>query len=198
MSRELEEYKYSNLELLREIWFNVPEGSQKIHQKHFDLILSKLNELQVIKESNPSKALECLGKVKNYEVENHIKEGWNIILYEEMQEELDTIEQALLKLDFLEDAMDLPTNCFSTFKNRNNDEVNIMRREKYEEYEEQEKVFKIIFEKNVDVQYLRYEAVNVRMYNDYVSQLNKVSTINHNSLNEQEFDLLKRYANERM
>ena len=49
------------------------------------------------------------------------------------------IKKALLKLDFLEDAIDLPTNCFSTFKNRNGDEVTVMRKERYEEYEKQEK-----------------------------------------------------------
>lgn len=58
--------------------------------------------------------------------------------------DVNTVKQALLKLDFLEDAIDLPTNCFSTFKNRNGDEVTIMRKERYEEYQEQEKVLNII------------------------------------------------------
>lgn len=49
------------------------------------------------------------------------------------------IKKALLKLDFLEDAIDLPTNCFSNFKNRNGDEVTVMRKERYEEYEKKEK-----------------------------------------------------------
>lgn len=60
-------------------------------------IEKSIHRLESIDNAEPSEALVCLEKVKYYEVENHIKEGWNIILYEEMQEELDTIEQALLK-----------------------------------------------------------------------------------------------------
>lgn len=62
-----------------------------------ECIKEKIQRLEAIDNANPSEALDCLEKVKYYEVENHIKEGWNIILYEEMQEELDTIEKALLK-----------------------------------------------------------------------------------------------------
>lgn len=103
MSKELEEYKYSNLELLREIWFNVPEGSQKIHQKHFDLILSKLNELQSIKEANPSEALEWLNYMESIckeflaRKELYMQLNFTTKQAVEILKEINTIKQALLK-----------------------------------------------------------------------------------------------------
>jgi len=54
------------------------------------------------------------------------------------------------KLKFLEDAMDLPTNCFSTFENRNGDEITIMRRERYEEYCTKEEALKELFENHIE------------------------------------------------
>ena len=101
MTKELEEYKYSNLELLREIWFNVPDGSRKIHQKHFDLILSKLNELQAIKEAKPSKAMEKLDKVNNYL--NDVYDYKEI--KEEVRKDIDTIKQALQRLNKYEQIL---------------------------------------------------------------------------------------------
>ncbi len=61
--------------------------------------------------------------------------------------------------------------------------------------QEQEKVLEIIKGKNVDINYLRFEAVDVKQYNDYIQQLNKVSTISHWCLTQEEFDILKRWQN---
>ena len=98
MSKDLEkEYKYSNLELLREIWFNVPEGSQKIHQKHFDLILSKLKELQAIKESKPSEAMRCLEELGEFETDDINGEDIKLKDDNDLKNYYNTIKQALLK-----------------------------------------------------------------------------------------------------
>lgn len=77
---------------------------------------------------------------------------------ENVNKSLDIIKQALLKaqeqekkLNFLEDVMDLPTNCFSTIKNRNDDKVTIMRTERYEEYCAKEDALKELFENHIEL-----------------------------------------------
>jgi len=99
---------------LKKLYENSAKKMSKNDILGFDLTfiyLDKvLTELQAIKEANPSEAMKCLEKVKNYEVESHIKEGWNIILYEEMQEELDTIKQALLNAQEQEKVLEIIKN----------------------------------------------------------------------------------------
>ncbi len=138
--------------------------------------------------SKELKALECLDIIGCL-VTKTTENNEYILLNEdkEFENEFNTVKQALLKLDFLEDAMDLPTNCFSSFKNRNGDEVTIMRRERYEEYQEQEKSLKIIKEKNVDIIYLK-DSNNVEEYNNHFGCVIC-------KLTEKEFDLLKRWLN---
>ena len=153
-----------------------------------DIIEKQINEalntiqncLEQIDNAKPNEALESLKEISN----NYTFQDKTIgFCYEK---ELDIIKQALLKLDFLEDAMDLPTNCFSIFKNRNDDEVVVMRKEKYEEYEEQKKILKIVFEKIVNIIILEL-ATNVNEYNERM-------LANSLMLTEEEFNLLKRYC----
>lgn len=111
MTKELEALKRKTpLEMFKEIKELEVADSPLMTVEDFLPFMCKkveqaLTELKAIKEAKPSEALECLEKVKNYEVENHYKEGWNIILYEEMQEELDTIKQNLIKAEKLEKAI---------------------------------------------------------------------------------------------
>ncbi len=160
------------------------------------IIEQALQRLESIDNANPSEALEKLDYI-----ENEIKFAYDddYVSYD-YTDDVEYIKQALLKLQELEamaEEYDLQPyqirEALLVFCMMNSAGYKVSDIEKAQE---QEKVLKIIKEKNVDVQYLRYEAVDVRMYNDYVSQLNKVSTINHSSLTEEEFDLLKRYFNE--
>ena len=146
------------------------------------VIKQALQRLEAIDNADPSGALESLEKVKGYRTGGII--SFEVFL--EDTEEYNTLKQALLKLDFLEDAMDLPTNCFSTFKNRNGDEVTIMRRERYEEYQEQEKVLEIIKEKEVNLGMLKI-CKTVEQYNA------GCRIFGRNELTQEEFELLKRY-----
>lgn len=177
---ELEAFRYIVKELQRLITdreyyiFNIYPKLETLEQYFL-----KMDQLENI---NPSKALESLEKVKGYRTGGII--SFEVFL--EDTEEYNTLKQALLKLDFLEDAMDLSTNCFSTFKNRNGDEVTIMRRERYEEYQEQEKVLKILFEKEVNLGMLK-TCKTVEQYNA------GCRIFGRNELTQEEFELLKRY-----
>lgn len=111
-----------------------------------ETIKQALQRLEAIDNANPSQALEWLEKSKNMMILNNS----DFIAFDCLKV-YSVCKQALLKLDFLEDAMDLPTNCFSTFKNRNGDEVTIMRRERYEEYCAKEKALKELFENHIEL-----------------------------------------------
>ena len=107
---------------------------------------------------------------------------------------IDDVKQAIQKLDFYEDAMDLTTNCFSIFKNRNGDEITVMRKERYEEYEKQEKenakykkALNVIFENpsqsEVTIVYIK-TSINPT-YEDYCFMITE-----EYQLPQDEFDLL--------
>ena len=106
---------------------------------------------------------------------------------------IDDVKQAMQKLDFYEEACDLSTSCFSTFKNRCGDKVTVMRKETYDKYCEYEKSIKILREKRVDLSYLRTcfeDNQNVERYNEYIR--NKTMDYDHEKeLTEKEFELLR-------
>jgi len=97
----------------------------------------------------------------------------------------DIIKDELQRLDFLDEAMDLPTNCHSIFKNRNDDEVAIMRKEEYDKYCNQDKVLKIVKERQVDIYHLNKSET--------VEEYNEIWDGAKYCLTKEEFDLLKEW-----
>lgn len=126
---------------------------KNVYNKEFGTINQALLELQFIKESKPSEALEKLDKINNYL--NDVYDYKEIEA--ERRKDIDTIKQALIKA------------------------------------QEQEKVLKIIFEKNVNIGLVKVLG-SVGQYNQtYVyDNMRNVKWC----LTEEEFDLLKRYCNE--
>lgn len=192
MSKELEEIKgrlgHINKTPLEEALHTIAFNTQ-INGMNFGnelrTIEQALQRLESIENTNPSEALESLFRIGH----NHRKDYIN----GKHKEDYKIVEQALLKLDFLEDAMDLPIDCFSIFKNRNNDEVTIMRKEIYEEYQENEEILKIIFEKNVDIEMIKL----YNNYEDYCRGKEKYSIRKTLWLTEKEFKLIKKYCDKK-
>lgn len=155
---------------------NIPSSS---HYKIVDIEVSDpIKQYNKTDNTNPSEAFECLERIREF-----LQNRTNTVSFQDLRD----VEQALLKAQEQEEDI---IHYRGTIENLRRDIVLLKEIKK-----EQEKVLEIIWKKNVDVQYVRYEAVNVKMYNDYISQLNKVSTINHSSLEDEEFDLLKRWKN---
>lgn len=149
-----------------------------IHSTSYEKCKERLIRLAKIDNSKPSEALECLDKVNNYL--NDVYDYKEI--KEEVRKDIDTIKQALLRLDRLDAAMELLPNRFSAVNNR---EIFIMRKEMFEKFQKQEKVLKIIINKKVDF----YRLSISNNVNDY----NSTIEFNEYKLTEEEFDLLKRY-----
>ena len=77
----------------------------------------------------------------------------------------ETLQEQDQRLDFLKEAMDLDTNCTSQFKNKSGDEIVIMRKERYNDYEAQEERLNIIKEKCVNMALIS-ESETVEQYNN--------------------------------
>ncbi len=77
----------------------------------------------------------------------------------------ETFQEQSQRLDFLEEAMDLDTNCTSQFKNKSGDEIVVMRKERYNDYEAQEEKLNIIKEKCVNMKLIS-ESETVEQYNN--------------------------------
>lgn len=88
MSKELEEIKCIVAIHFGALGFLNPIENEQI-LKDRDKVLNALNELQSIKEANPSEALECLKHIKKY----YIPEPCSAKTYDC----LETIKQALIK-----------------------------------------------------------------------------------------------------
>lgn len=71
-----------------------------------------------------SKGLEALEEIKSYPIELHIKEGWDISLYEEQKEQCDIIEKCLKALEIIKNKCASNTNLWLVVCTRN-----------YEDYE---------------------------------------------------------------
>ena len=156
----------------------------------YKTIKQALQRLEAIENAKPSEALEELDYIgKNcYEEAGNAEE--DCILYAKDYIGFNTIKQALLRLDSLDDAMDLLPNHFSCIKNR---EIIVMRTETYEEYLKQEKALKIIAEKGLplgEIDMIKQSA----NYNEYNI---KFSWANFKNISiqktEKEFELLKRW-----
>lgn len=176
MSKELE--AFNKIKDFGPVGYTLEEYNELV-----GIIEQALKRLEAIDNAKPSEALECLKEIHFFINRSRIDGD----KYEQKLQELNTIKQALLKLDFLEDAMDLPTTCFSSFKNRNNDEITVMRKEVYEKYQEQEKMLDIIKKK------LLFDDKNLGIFNICDLYKRYYARATRNILTEEEFDLLKRW-----
>jgi len=118
--------------------------------------------------------------VKNGNVEKQVLIDENIALKKTLQEQSQ-------RLDFLEDSIDLPINTTSQFKNKNGDEIVIMRKERYADYEAQEEILNIIEEKCINME-LIHDSEDVVDYNKGLPGFLKP----WNELTFNEFDKVKR------
>lgn len=159
--------------------WRIDKFNEKIELMNF--AKSSLERLEAIDNSKPSEALKKFDYIGN-----DIKFAYDddYVSYD-YTDDVEYIKQTLIKSQEMEKELDnlKYKNKLLTKENVRNAKI----------AEKQHKMIEIIKEKNVDINYLRYEAVNVRMYNNYISQLNKVSTINHSSLDDEEFNLLKEF-----
>lgn len=103
------------------------------------------------------------------------------------------VRQAVQRLDLLENACDVSTDCFSTFKNQSGNKVTVMRKETYDKYCKYKEGMKILREKRVDLSYLRTcfeDNQSVYRYNEYIR--NKTMDYDgEKELTEEEFELLR-------
>ena len=139
--------------------------------KEIDIIKQALTELKQIKEAKPSEALENL---KSLDIQVKFIGILDIPSWEKY---LPNIKQALLKAQEQENDR-LENQCLDLL----GENIKLT------------KILSIIKEKDVDINYLRFEAVDVKQYNDYIQQLNKVSTKSYWCLTQEEFELLKRWC----
>ncbi len=145
-------------------------------RSYYDTIKRALTELQAIKESNPSEALECLERVSELQYIDH---------WESREKEIKTIENALLKAqeqDFNNKNIVIPffNELIDLFETNDIDEM-------LDKIKEQEKVLEIIKNKDVDMYSLR-RCKTVEEYNS------KFAIDEYQELTQEEFDLLKRWC----
>lgn len=147
-----------------------------------------------------NKGLEALKIVKEQPIELHIREGWDIFIsvYEQQQENIDTIEKELKRLEAIDNAK--PSEALENLRlcwGGNQSMGEYISSTEYEHIEQallkvqkQEKVLKIILEKGVDVGYLKtcktLEEYNENCWNDE-EDFNK-------KLIQEEFDVLKEWC----
>lgn len=126
---------------------------KKYGKSHIHILKQALQRLEEIDNANPSEAMSCLETINTFvdKYNNYYQKGYYDEDCETIIQVFKKAQEQEKKLDFLEDVMDLPTNCFSTIKNRNDDKVTIMRTERYEEYCAKEDALKELFENHIEL-----------------------------------------------
>lgn len=94
-----------------------------------------LTELQQIKSAKPSEALECLEEVEKAPsfMGGNPKYLYHIKSEIPFMEDINTIKQALMKFDSLQDYLDVDDNSSWTFKNKSGIEVTVITKKRYDE-----------------------------------------------------------------
>ena len=177
MSKELEE--------LEELNYNLDLTKTTTYINHYYDIKQALQRLEVIDNAKPSEALEIL--YNNAKLDRDRIERGGVVTYAEeieynegIKPYYDIVKQALLKAQALEGKIEILKEYRRDYLER------LENLEKYSR--EQEKVLKIIKEKNVDLCILT-DCDNVNEYNKSLGNLRPVE----DRLTYEEFDLLKRY-----
>ena len=165
------------------------------HKQDYEIIEKALQRLESIDNAKPSEALKCLEKANDYL--NNVYDYKEI--KEEVRNDIETIKQALLKSQEQKKVIiELCEYCGmdNLYPYNNLEEIEITFKETFDNYQrqrieslgrlnKQEKVLEIVFEKNVDIIYLK-DSNNVEEYNSHFGAVVC-------KLTPEEYDAVKRY-----
>ena len=164
-----------------------PELSQEFHNMLTDMA-SELSRLYEIENAKPSEAMKCLEDVSQAPsfMGGNPKYYYAIKSEIPFMQDINTIKQALIRLDDLDEKLTFKGGCFmSGFDNKDGKQVVAMPLSEYSRLMEQEDVLSIIKEKRVIIAWFEDGYLTLQEYNakcEFGYELTK-----------EEFDALKRY-----
>lgn len=169
MSKELQRFKRIALHTNYDTVMLDNYGYQKF-EEDCKIVEQALKRLEQIDNANPSRALECLEALGGVEI-SHTETEQDEDFNGDWVFDTVTVDDGAIEYLYCE--------YFDTIKNY------ILKTQ------EQEKALKIVFEKNIDIDFLK-SADTFEEYNKLI----KFKSVFATELTQEEFDLLKRYTNE--
>lgn len=168
--------------------FEKKYGKSAIH-----ILKQALQRLEAIDNANPSEALEKLEKIKNYaksDLDSIPQYFYDLCVKKnkEIDNIVEVIKQTLFKSQGQEKEIDrLENQCLDVLAD------NIRLKNKSQE---QEKVLNAIFKKKFNVELFRNVLISVGGRFEYKEYEKVYAKYGKEKLTQEEFDLLKEYANE--